>query len=182
MLRQASVVCMDHGWQRQLMSIMHYAAATHGCRRAILAAEFAEPAPTCNSTCDLCVAAAAAAAAAASTGQQQQQQQVDLTEQAGLVVQVLQVSASCSAVLGLFMIMRMFGIFLQHACVVAWRVSRGCLTSHTHCSLGAAAFIAWDTCCMHAHALAVPVVLLIVKLSCGCLWWCRSARVRSEPR
>jgi hypothetical protein len=85
-LRQASVVCMDHGWQRHLMSVMCYAAATHGCRRAMLAAHFAEPPPKCDSSCDLC---AAAAAAAASGGVQPVQQ--DLTEPAKLVVQLLQV-------------------------------------------------------------------------------------------
>lgn len=102
-LRQASVVCMDHGWQQQLMAIMGYAAATQGCRRAILAAQFGEPPPQCNASCDLC---AEAAARAGHTAQQQQDegeqeggqpvqvtapQQLDLTEHAQLVVKVLQV-------------------------------------------------------------------------------------------
>lgn len=87
-LRQASVVCMDHGWQRHLTSVMCYAAATQGCRRAMLAAHFAEPPPQCNGTCDLCAAAAAAEGLPA--GQQQQQ---DLTEQAKMVVQLLQVGS-----------------------------------------------------------------------------------------
>lgn len=106
-LRQASVVCMDHGWQQQLMAIMGYAAATQGCRRAILAAQFGEPPPQCNGSCDLC---AEAAARASRTTQQQQEereeeeggqpvqvtapQQLDLTEHAQLVVKVLQVGHS----------------------------------------------------------------------------------------
>jgi superfamily II DNA helicase RecQ len=92
-LRQASVVCMDHGWQRHLMSVMRYAATTQGCRRAMLAAHFAEPPPACNGTCDLC-----AAAAAQSQGQAQQlAQQQDLTEPARLVLQVLQVGMAMLA-------------------------------------------------------------------------------------
>jgi hypothetical protein len=55
----------------------------------MLAAHFAEPPPQCNGTCDLCAAAAAAEGQPA--GQQQQQ---DLTEQAKMVVQLLQVMAT----------------------------------------------------------------------------------------
>jgi hypothetical protein len=91
-LRQASVVCMDHGWQRHLMSVMRYAASTQGCRRAMLAAHFAEPPPACNGTCDLCAAAAAAAQSEGSDQQLAQQQ--DLTQPAKLVLQVLQVGGA----------------------------------------------------------------------------------------
>lgn len=81
-LKQAAIVCMDHGWQRHLAAITAYASAARGCRRAMLASHFGEPPPPCSGACacDLCKAAAAAAAAGQQHGQQQgQQQEVDIT-------------------------------------------------------------------------------------------------------
>ncbi|WIA10092.1 hypothetical protein OEZ85_010299 [Tetradesmus obliquus] len=92
-LRQASVVCMEPTWQRNLMAVTGYAAATSGCRRAALAAHFSEPPPPCNGICDLCAAYTHTAAAADAAGvsrataqqqqqQQRQQQQRDITAEA----------------------------------------------------------------------------------------------------
>lgn len=57
---QASVCCMEAGWEAHLRGMLRYGAA-HTCRRALLARHFAEPPPPCNAMCDVCARAAGAA-------------------------------------------------------------------------------------------------------------------------
>lgn len=91
-LRQAAVVCMDPSWQRHLMAMTGYAAAARDCRRALLAAHFAEGPPACSGMCDLCLAAAAGAGDSQNrAAAKQQREEEDITAAALCAIAALKV-------------------------------------------------------------------------------------------
>ncbi|CAD7699899.1 unnamed protein product [Ostreobium quekettii] len=53
-MRQATMTCMEHGWEKNLGAMMYYAAAEGKCRRAVLQGHFGEAPSPCGGMCDYC--------------------------------------------------------------------------------------------------------------------------------